>query len=549
MPGVRVLGADVAGLDAAALGARVRSLTAARLREPVDLAVAGRRVTVAPALLFTLDRRETVARTLAAGRESWPSRTRALLTPLTGPEEIRPVLVERPAARKRLAALLRPFATPPVAASVSMRGAEPLVRRARAGTEPDLERLLDRLAGRIARGGRGEVAVLFVRADPAIGDEAAETAAEQARLAVSAPVALAFDGRGLGALSPAQLASLVRFRPAGRRLELTMDGERLARILDPRLAPFEIRAQNARFAVAGERVRILPSRTGLALDRPRAATSVTHAALGTTGREATLRLAAHPPDLTTSEAEELGITERLTTFTTDMGPSSSNRIHNVHVMADYIDGTIVRPGETFSFNEAVGPRTEERGFREGQMIVGSLLLPSIGGGVCQTATTLFNNAWEAGLPITERHNHSFYISHYPVGRDATVSWGGPDFGFRNDLANAILIEASYTDDTLTFSFYGTDEGRRVRSRTGAKANWKAPQLTYALDPAAPRGSVRMERGDHQSGFDVTVYRTVEQGGEVLRRDAFTSRYIAVGDTAVYGPGRTIPGPYFVIPTT
>src|SRR6185436_17393894 len=135
-------------------------------------------------------------------------------------------------------------------------------------------------------------------------------------------------------------------------------------------------------------------------------------------RTAPLALAAIEADLTTADARGLGITERISSFTTEMGPSSSNRIHNVHLMADYIDGTIVKPGETFSFNESVGPRTPERGFLEGQMIVGSLLLPSIGGGVCQTATTLFNNAWELGLPIVERHNHSFFISHYPTGRDA-----------------------------------------------------------------------------------------------------------------------------------
>ena len=169
-----------------------------------------------------------------------------------------------------------------------------------------------------------------------------------------------------------------------------------------------------------------------------------------------------------------------------MGPSSSNRIHNVHLMADYIDGTVSQPGETFSFNGSVGPRTPERGFLEGQMIVGCLLLPSIGGGVCQTATTLFNNAFELGLPIVERHNHSFYISHYPMGRDATVSWGGPDFKFRTTWSTALLIKTSYTDSTLTFSFYGTDEGRRVsrddRARSGTG---REPKLTYALDPGRP----------------------------------------------------------------
>jgi vancomycin resistance protein YoaR len=232
-----------------------------------------------------------------------------------------------------------------------------------------------------------------------------------------------------------------------------------------------------------------------------------------------------------------------------MGVSSSNRIHNVQLMADYIDGTIIRPGATFSFNETVGPRTVERGFREGQMIVGSLLLPSIGGGVCQTATTLFNNAFELGLPIVRRSNHSFYISHYPLGRDATVSWGGPELVFRNDMKHALLIKSSYTSSTLTFTFYGSGEGRRVAARTSERANWRSPKLTYALDPTAPRGSVQTVSGTNQPGFDVTVYRTVTKDGKVLRKDAFKSSYIAVGATAIYGPGRSIPGPYFVIPPT
>jgi vancomycin resistance protein YoaR len=111
------------------------------------------------------------------------------------------------------------------------------------------------------------------------------------------------------------------------------------------------------------------------------------------------RLKQTRADLTTAEATKLGIRQQISTFTTDMGTSSSNRIHNVQLMAEYIDGTIVAPGQEFSFNDRVGPRTVERGFREGQMIIGSLLLPAIGGGVCQTATTLFNNAFDLGLPI------------------------------------------------------------------------------------------------------------------------------------------------------
>ena len=206
-------------------------------------------------------------------------------------------------------------------------------------------------------------------------------------------------------------------------------------------------------------------------------------------RLAVLGLTALAPELTTKDAKALGISERISTFTTDMGVSSPNRIWNVHLLGNYLEGTIVKAGETFSYNEVVGPRTIERGFREGQMIFGGVLIPSIGGGVCQTATTIFNAAFEAGLPVSERHNHSWYISHYPMGRDATVSWGGPDLVFKNDLKHAILIDVSYTDATFTISFYGTKQGRKVTSTTAR------PDELHAAEDAVrdrPDGRARLE---------------------------------------------------------
>jgi vancomycin resistance protein YoaR len=399
---------------------------------------------------------------------------------------------------------------------------------------------------RAARTGARTVSPTLSHVEPTLKTPAAEEAVVEALALVDEPVALTFKDEEVGSLTPQRLARLVRFRVGAERFRVGLDPQRVAKAVEPMLAQWRRRAANARFVLDGTRVRIRPSRPGLAVDGRWVADSVAAATESAIPR-ASLRLKQVRADLTTGEAERLGIRERISTFTTDMGTSSSNRIHNVQLMADYIDGTIVRPGETFSFNESVGPRTAERGFREGQMIIGSLLLPSIGGGVCQTATTLFNNAFELGLPIVERHNHSFYISHYPMGRDATVSWGGPDFGFENDLESGILIKTSYTDSTLTFSFYGTDPKRRVVSATGERANWRSPKTTYALDPYAPRGSVRTVSGSNQAGFDVTVTRKVYERGKLKRRDAFTSAYIAVGPTQIYGPGRSIPGPYFVLP--
>ena len=549
MPGVRLLGTDLSGTPEPLLGARVRGLVARRLAEPVPLRVEGRTVEISPAKLFTLDRAATVAATMEAGRSSLTGRAGSLLAPVTDGIDVAPRLVVRPNADERLVALLEPFATPPVDAAVSMSGTEPVVSRSRDGTAADLDALLAGVEARVA-GGTDAVDVRFVRAEPAISNAAAEAAAEEARQVVSAPVTVTWQGEPAGALSTERLARLLTFERSGARLVVLLDAERLAKVLDPVVAPHKQRARNAQFVVNGDAVSIQPSRTGTTLDATDAVASVLTAAHQSGDRTAPLALTSIEADLTTAEARALGVTERISHFTTEMGPSSSNRIHNVHLMADYIDGTIVQPGRTFSFNESVGPRTPERGFLEGQMIVGSLLLPSIGGGVCQTATTLFNNAFELGLPIVERHNHSFFISHYPTGRDATVSWGGPDFKFTNDMKHAILIKTSYTDSTLTFSFYGTSEGRTVEAREGPKVNWKEPSVSYALDPAAPRGSKRIESGDRQSGFDVTVARTVKGAdGDVIREDAFTSHYIPVGDTWVYGPGSTIPGNYFVIPTT
>lgn len=520
-------------------------LNEARLREPVGVSVAGKEHSVAPGRLLVVDERATAAAALAAGRGSFWSRMRALADPSPPRRVVDQVLVVRPAAPEPLVEELATALPPPRPARVAMHGLEPVVTPAKPGETIDASGLAEAL--RLAALGRLDaVEAPLTHVDPELTTAAAEAAAEHARVAVQAPVLLRYGSKQIGAIGPRRLARLLRFKPYVDRYVLAFDRDGLANAVRPALAPWRKRATNARFRIDGARVRILPSRPGLDVNPVLALAAVTTAS-NSRDRVASLTLRETRADLTTKEAKALGIRERISSFTTDMGTSSSNRIHNVQLMAEYIDGTVVAPGKTFSFNESVGPRTIERGFREGQMILGSLLLPSIGGGVCQTATTLFNNAFELGLPIVERHNHSFYISHYPLGRDATVSWGGPDFAFRNDLKSGILIKTSYTSSTLTFSFYGTNPGRKVVSSTGPRVNWRSPQVTYALDPYAPAGSVRTVAGSNQSGFDVTVSRKIYEHGKLLRRDAFTSAYVAVGPTRIYGPGRSIPGPYFVLP--
>ena len=515
------------------------------LSRHVEVRLAGDRSRVQPRRVLAVDAAATAAAARRAGRDSFLTRVRALADPSPPPIVVEPVLGVKPRAAAGWIAELSTGLRKPTTAKIAMRGLAPAVTPDRPGQRIDERALMRDLRLRALVPGspiRAALRPIFLELDAAAAEEAAATA----RRVVSAPIELRFRGQRVGTLSRQRLAHLLRFAPRRDRFEVTFDRRTLASAVRPALRRWRQRATNARFKVDGQRVRIVPSQPGLDVN-PKTALAAVTAASSSATRAADLALRETRADRTTSEARALGIRERISTFTTDMGVSSANRIHNVQLMADYIDGTIIEPGETFSFNESVGPRSAERGFREGQMIIGSLLLPSIGGGVCQTATTLFNNAFELGLPIERRYNHSFYISHYPLGRDATVSWGGPDLVFRNDLRSAILIKTTYTDATLTFSFYGTDPKRRVISSTGPKVNWRTPQTTYAYDPYAPHGSMRLVAGSNQPGFDVTVTRQVYERGKLKRKDTFTSAYIAVGPTAIYGPGRTIPGPYFVLP--
>jgi vancomycin resistance protein YoaR len=546
LPGTRVAGVDVAGLDRAELVAAIQRVVLPRLARPVTVDVGGKTFIVKPRTLFALNATATADAALAAGRRSELGRLAALAGAQT--TDVAPVFLPRRKAQRALVLQVRrTVGVRPRSANVAMDGTTPVITPAATGRDVVSGQLLASVR-EAALGGNEIVRGSLVTTQPRRAAAAAREAAAIARALVSAPVYVLFDERPLRALGVRELAALVRFEPRGERFLVTLDREAVARVLAPELGAHRRAPVDARFEIVGKRVRVVPSRAGVGLDVDAAVGELTAAAYAPERRVATVRLGPIPAQTSTAELTALGITRELSSFTTEMGVSSANRIWNVQLMADYIDGTVIKPGATFSFNRVVGPRTTERGFREGQMIVGSLLLPSIGGGVCQTATTLFNNAFELGLPIVERHNHSFYISHYPLGRDATVSWGGPDFVFKNDLQNGLLIKTSYTDSTLTFTFYGSSEGRRVVARTGPQVNWRAPVPSYAYDPYGVRGSIRTVAGSNQPGFDVTVSRAVyDRSGELLRRDAFVSKYVAVGPTTIYGPGKSPPRPYFVLP--
>ncbi len=155
-----------------------------------------------------------------------------------------------------------------------------------------------------------------------------------------------------------------------------------------------------------------------------------------------------------AELESLGIIEQVSTFTTNHA-CCQNRVTNIHRIADLTRGAIIRPGETFSLNGFVGRRTRENGFVADGAINLGVLEPQVGGGISQYATTLFNAAFYAGMEFVEYQSHSLYISRYPRGREATISWPRPDLKIKNTTDYGILLWNSYTSTSITVTMYST----------------------------------------------------------------------------------------------
>ena len=165
-------------------------------------------------------------------------------------------------------------------------------------------------------------------------------------------------------------------------------------------------------------------------------------------REARVAAKVARADFRTADARKLRIREQVSEFTTYF-PHAAYRNTNIGRAAELVDGTVLKPGETFSLNGTVGERTRANGFTKGFIIEDGVYKEDLGGGVSQMATTTFNAMFFAGLKDIEHKTHSFYIDRYPVGREATVAWGSVDLRFQNDTPHGVLITASVTPSTVT----------------------------------------------------------------------------------------------------
>jgi vancomycin resistance protein YoaR len=353
--------------------------------------------------------------------------------------------------------------------------------------------------------------------------EVVRVAEQVATPATASGFTLVVAGRPV-AVTPRAIAAALTFEPDGNAsLAAHLDGAALHAAIGAPLAALETPAADATFRIVRGKPTVVPSRPGTEV-LPATLSAAVLPVLTESGaaRTATVPLEVSEPRVSTATAKGLGVTELVSTFTTYYPTDFAPRLTNIHRAADLMDRTLVLPGKMFSLNQAVGERTKERGFAAGFIIDNGQLGVDLGGGVSQLATTTFNAAYFAGLELVEHHPHSFYISRYPEGREATVAWGFKDLRFRNDSPDGIFVTTSWTSGSVTVNIYGTKR-YRIESVKGPRSDVKPFQVVK--DPR-PEGVTPGDCVATQGvpGFRVVVTREFFQGGTQVRAEKLRTKY-------------------------
>jgi vancomycin resistance protein YoaR len=370
--------------------------------------------------------------------------------------------------------------------------------------------------------GARPVNVPLVERHPATtAEEVDRLVAELAEPAVAAPVTVN-SSRGAFVLSPSVIAaSLVLTSDESGKITPRIDEMKLRAAAAGQLAKVEVKPNEATVTLAGGKPRVVASSGGLLVDVAALSPDLLAVLPERDGRTVEAVLKQVEPETTTEEMSRLGVKERVSTFTTKFtGGLSSPRSQNIVQVAKEVDGALVKPGETFSLNGHTGPRGYDEGYQDAPVIVGGKLTPGVGGGVSQFTTTLFNASYYAGMKDVEHKPHSYWFSRYPPVIESTIFYPDLDFKFRNDTRYGVLIDTSYTADSITVAIWSTKVYDSVTTEWSPRRNVTKPK-TIQL----PAGPSCLET-DGIDGFTQDAWRIIRQGGKEIRREKFTWTYQA-----------------------
>ncbi|MGY1781720.1 VanW family protein [Geodermatophilus sp. SYSU D01036] len=520
-----VAGVDVGGLSPAAAADRLEQDLAPRVAADHVVVADDVEATLSPATAgITLDVDATVD-----AADDQPLNPWTRLVSLFTEREVDPVITGEDTA---LAAQVDTIATQvdrvPVDATIAIEGTTPTLVEPVDGRTLDREGAAEAITAALAAGGDpGTPIELPVDVEPVrVGTEEAQRVLDgTVTPALAAPVTVTSQDGGTSVEIPVEaIAASLTFTPQdGGELAVAVDPAALQSAMAEEFTAFGEPAQDARFEVVGDGVQVVPSVDGTGVDPQALSGQLLEVLDDPAPRTVTAQLGPVPAELTTEEAQALGIVEEVSSFTTTTTNNASAT--NIRTVAEEVDGALVLPGETFSLNTHTGPRGTAQGYVPANVISGGELSTAVGGGISQFATTMFNAVFFAGLEDVYHKPHSFYISRYPAGREATVYEGQIDLQWRNDSDTGIFVDTRWTPGasggSITVTFYGTRR-YEIEAIEGPRTNYRQPAVQEKVDD----GDCISQSG--VQGFDVTVTRVFRdlQSGSEIERETFETSYAA-----------------------
>jgi vancomycin resistance protein YoaR len=451
---VEVAGIDLEAMDRARLEQVAARLSAERADDEVVLSTGQALLrTTAGELGVAIDQRALADEALAA-RDGGPLVTRPLrwAASFFDTVEVHPaILVDEPTAWAEVARLAQEL-PPPVEPVLVTDGNQVSMDPGADGQTVDPAEVIDALPAVLSRPAPHVVQVQPVPVPPATDRAAVQAVADDANAVATGPLVVRVEDQETVVETP-ELRSWLTVGTGEAGPIWSFDPAAVVEDLRPRFSGLGPPQERARFEVSGGIPVLVPASRTVVCCAADSAQRIHDARRAGSG-EVVLETTEDDTDDGTAELAGLGITEEVSSFTTNHS-CCENRVSNIQRFADLVRGSIIRPGERFSLNEAVGQRTEAKGFLPAGAIADGVLEAQVGGGVSQFATTFFNAAFFAGVDIVEYQSHSLYFSRYPRGREATISWPKPDLVIENTTPYGILVWPTYTDTSITVSFYST----------------------------------------------------------------------------------------------
>ncbi len=558
--GVRALGIDLGGYTAQQAKAVLSSNFSRYAQSEVIIRYGDSEWRTTPgALGMRFDVEATVKQAMQVGRSgSLPQQILDQLAGLRQGHVVQPVInydTERQNAV--VASLASQVDRPMINASLVTRPEGTVeITASQVGRKVDAAETIRRVQRSLGGVSTAAVELAVIETPPRVVESQLMAAKETAQRILSGPLTIVYDRESI-TLDIKTLTAMLSFRQEGGNTVAELDEKALREQIVKMAERIDRKPQNARFRFVNGRIELVAeSQEGRTVEVGPSIQAIREASLGDL-RIVPLVVKTEAPKVQSSDIAKIDIKEKIIEAATRYGDTGLERQHNVRLAMSRLNGVVIPPGETFSFNEALGPTTLKDGYKTAWGIIntpdGPQTVPSEAGGICQVSTTLFHAVFWAGLRIDQRYPHSYWIARYgekPLGRvglDSTVDGSGSrdtlDFKFTNNTPHWLAIEAWTDSMNIYFALRGTKPSWTVEIGEPVISNVVKVDksvIERELDTTLKPGQeVWVETA--QDGFDVSITRTVRDGDRVLETYTVKSHYVPARNVIRYNPAPT-PGP-------